>query len=408
MAQKTLIDKWIPILKVGTFFDSSGKKHTFDEKKLDLIAQKYADSEHEAPAVIGHPKTNSPAWGWVEGFKRVGTELVFKLSQVAPEFEQWVKDGRYKKRSISLYPDLTPRHIGFLGGQPPAVPGLADAFSTPPDENLITFDFGEKHFVVENIFSRLRDWFIEKEGIETADRIINQFDLKVLTQPEPEPETPLPAFSHQKTDTSAKEKKKMNLKDTLKAAFSKAVDDTPEDQLPGIVTPPTATGKKPVSFSQSDIEAAKAEGEKEAKEKADADFAQEKKDNREKELKTEIANFCEAQAKAGKIIPAWIKAGLQEFMLSLVEDTTEIEFAEGEKKTSRLDWFKNFMAGLPKTVTFSELAKRDGQVSDDPGERLTHFAEQLQKDENITFNEAFEKVQIQHPGLTQEYIATIQ
>jgi hypothetical protein len=405
---KSLIEKWIPILKVGTFFDSSGQKHVFTEEKLDLIAQKYAQSEHEAPAVIGHPETNSPAWGWVDKFKRIGEILFFKLSQAAPDFEQWVRDGRYKKRSISLYPDLTPRHVGWLGAQPPAVPGLADAFTSPPGDSLITFDFGEKHFTVKNILSNLRDWLIEKEGIETADRIVSQFDLQFLGQPEPELDQIAPAFNQQKIDNSNMEKTKMHktLGEKIKAAFTKSVDNIPSEDFEEIMLP--GPNSSPASFSQADLDAAKAAGEKEAKEKADAEFAQKNKDILTANLKKEIADFCEAQAEEGKIIPAWTKAGLREFMLSLVEDDTQIEFAEGEEKISRLVWFKNFMSELPKVVDFKEVAERGDTLPDDAGGKLTAFAEQLQKDEGISFYEAFDKVQRQHPALTQEYINTLE
>jgi len=43
------------------------------------------------------------------------------------EFEDMVKQGLFKKRSIRLAPDGTRLlHVGFLGAVPPAVEGLAD------------------------------------------------------------------------------------------------------------------------------------------------------------------------------------------------------------------------------------------------------------------------------------------
>ena len=118
---------WIDIFKTGTHTDSKGRTNAFTHDDLDGIVASYSAGEHEAPVVIGHPKDDSPAWGWVEGLRRTGDILQGKLRELAPEFVEWVKEGRYKKRSISLYPDNTLRHVGFLGAMPPAVKGLTDA-----------------------------------------------------------------------------------------------------------------------------------------------------------------------------------------------------------------------------------------------------------------------------------------
>jgi hypothetical protein len=50
--------------------------------------------------------------------------LLAKLRDLAPEFVEWVRKGLYRKCSISLYPDMRLRHVGFLGAAAPAVKGL--------------------------------------------------------------------------------------------------------------------------------------------------------------------------------------------------------------------------------------------------------------------------------------------
>jgi hypothetical protein len=90
------------------------------------MAETYNPESHHAPIVVGHPKDNDPAFGWIKALKVDGSTLLALPEQVAPEFAELVKAGRYKKRSISLYPDGTLRHVGFLGAQPPAVKGLKD------------------------------------------------------------------------------------------------------------------------------------------------------------------------------------------------------------------------------------------------------------------------------------------
>lgn len=118
--------QWIEIFKTGTHTDGHGRTKTYTEADLDRIVRTYDPNMHEAPIVIGHPKDNAPAYGWVGGLKRVGQVLLFKARQVIPEFAEMVRSGLFKKRSISLYPGGSLRHIGFLGALPPAVKGLRD------------------------------------------------------------------------------------------------------------------------------------------------------------------------------------------------------------------------------------------------------------------------------------------
>lgn len=133
------MNKWFAIFKTGRHTDSSGNEKEWTENDLDKIAETYNPQNHEAPIVIGHPKTNSPAFGWVEKLKRVGDTLYALPKQLANEFAELVNKGLFKKRSISLYPDGTLRHVGFLGAQPPAVKGLPD----------VEFNEGEQLSVIE-------------------------------------------------------------------------------------------------------------------------------------------------------------------------------------------------------------------------------------------------------------------
>lgn len=123
-------NKWDEIFRAGNHTDSQGRVRSWSEADLDRIVQSYDPAKHEAPIVVGHPKDNAPAFGWVSALKREGKALLAQYSQVAAEFVEAVRDGRYKKRSISIYPDGTLRHVGWLGAQPPAIKGLPDfAFS---------------------------------------------------------------------------------------------------------------------------------------------------------------------------------------------------------------------------------------------------------------------------------------
>lgn len=130
------------IFRTGTHTSLNGQSKNFSDSDLDTIASSYNPSEHEAPIVIGHPETNAPAYGWIEKLKRVGDRLVAFPKQVSNEFSELVKSGAFKKRSISITPDLKLNHVGFLGAAAPAVKGLKDVeFAENPDEqNFASFE----------------------------------------------------------------------------------------------------------------------------------------------------------------------------------------------------------------------------------------------------------------------------
>jgi len=133
----------IEIFKSGTHTDSSGNTREWTDKDLEEIASLYDPAKHEAPIVIGHPEHDSPAYGWVESLKVEGGRLLAKVKDVADEFKDWVGRSLYKKISIALYPDLSLRHVGFLGAMPPAVKGLVNAHFQEKGGITIYSDFEE-------------------------------------------------------------------------------------------------------------------------------------------------------------------------------------------------------------------------------------------------------------------------
>ena len=131
------------IFRTGKHTANNGNTKTYTEQDLDKIAESYNPKESEAPIVVGHPKDNSPAYGWIESIKRVGDRLVAKAKDIVPEFTEALKKGLYKKRSISLTPDGKLRHVGFLGAALPAVKGLADIKFNEEDQTTYEMDFSE-------------------------------------------------------------------------------------------------------------------------------------------------------------------------------------------------------------------------------------------------------------------------
>lgn len=127
----------IEIFRAGQHVADTGNTLHFSAQDIHDIADTYSPKVREAPLVIGHPTTDMPAQGWVKGLSATDDgRLLMASRQVAPDFAQMVKEGRYKKRSASFYPPNHPsnpapgkwylRHVGWLGAHQPAIAGLKD------------------------------------------------------------------------------------------------------------------------------------------------------------------------------------------------------------------------------------------------------------------------------------------
>lgn len=130
----TILNKPFEICRPGTFVDASGRQVELSETALREMATCYNPKLRRAALVIGHPKMDDPAFGWVKELDYRDGALVALGEQVDKDFASAVQDGRYANRSASFYtPDgpnnPTPgrfylKHVGFLGARQPAVDGL--------------------------------------------------------------------------------------------------------------------------------------------------------------------------------------------------------------------------------------------------------------------------------------------
>jgi hypothetical protein len=129
--------QWVDGTPVGKHVDSDGDEVVIDAAFLEAVVANFEKTKnlHQPPAVIGHPKSNAPAYGYIAALRVNNGRLERQFGEVNPEFEAIVKSGAYKKRSDAFYLDtktapggLVPalRHVGFLGAQPPAIKGIAD------------------------------------------------------------------------------------------------------------------------------------------------------------------------------------------------------------------------------------------------------------------------------------------
>lgn len=343
------LDDWIEVFRTGTHTDSAGNTRDWKEDDLKKISENYNPGENEAPIVIGHPADSAPAYGWVEKIKTEGDILLAKFKDVIPEFADMVEKGMFKKRSISLSPDLDLRHIGFLGAMPPAVKGLADLSFN--DNDAIVFEFAETSpwtwESIARIFRRLREYIIEKDSKETADVIIPDWDVDSIRD--------------EATKTEEKESDVMKFSEFLEAfKFWKKLETDPG----GDMLIPSA-GKDQKTFTEADIEAAKKTGADAEREKAETEFAEKDRTAKREARTKEISDFCGMLVKEGKIPPSWVDSGLMEF-IGRLDSETEIAFSTHGDKKSPAIWFKSFLEGFEKSSIFQELATKEkaGQGSD--------------------------------------------
>ena len=390
--------KIIEVFRAGKQTSSSGSVKTWTKSDLDTIVKKYNEGSHEAPLVIGHPKTDDPAFGWVKSLKRKGNVLFAELDQVIEEFQEMFNKGMYKKRSIALYNDMTLKHVGFLGAMPPAVKGLAD-FKFSEDEEALCFEIspseGSDEFAsfetswgfqdVGRMARNLREYFIGKGETEAADKITPNHLVKGLEdfKPSPKPENqPLePSFNEQPNGEDTMELKDALLKiktlETQNAEFSEK-NKTLESDL--------VLANEKVASSEKEFS--------EFKEKLNRD---------------EVASFCESLIKSGKLASA-DKELTMTSLLSLQNSEQKFEFGEGENKTekSAFEAMKDKLSSVKPSVEFQEFANKDdapegtvmGQDEfsdfenvDEKGLELDRKVKKVQAEKGIEYSEALEIVE---------------
>lgn len=350
-----VLTDWIAIFKTGRHTDSAGNTRDWTEEDLDRIVESYDPARgHEAPVVIGHPEANAPAYGWVERLKRVGNLLFYRERDPQPEFTDMRKRGMFKKRSISLYPDGTLRHVGWLGAQPPAVKGLPDfAFG---DEGGMTIEFQE----------------------------------------------------------TGKEETEMNFWERLKEKLSKAGVSFKElfgsDEPPVLYTEADVRAKAEAAAAEA-LRAKEQEFSETARKKEE-DLKRREDALRQKEAearKAGIAAFCEDLKKKGILTPAMERLGMgvTAFMQSVASIEQTVEFGEGDGKGRQtpLEFMQAFLGALPKSVEFGEVEGRGTEAkTGSAGEKLDALTtEKMKANKELKYAQAFAEVQKEHPALAAEY-----
>ncbi len=303
---------------------------------LATIASGYDPTKHEAPHVIGHPATNAPAYGWVRGLRVDGDVLIADTDQFDSAFADCVNASRWKKRSASfLRPDApdnpTPgqyylNHVGWLGGMTPAVKGLRDVQLAAADQ-LVEFATDRRWAFrdVGDMFRRLRDFFIERDGTEVADQVLPNWQINALleaAQPDAETFSSIPGL-----------------------AFAAAAVQEPPMSDPNKTVDLAAQQRDLDQRAQSLVEREQAIADREIKARRDDAVA----------FASQLAS-----KEVGKLLPAEVPA-VVELLLILPEDKTlSFAAADGSATTAKpADAFRQFLTNLGQRIDYREKSQRE-------------------------------------------------
>lgn len=358
--------KRFEIFRAGRHTSASGVSRDYTADELRAAAAAYNREVHEAPLVVGHPKDNAPAYGWVAGLsfneKTLGLEV--DPDQLDPAFVELVASGRFKKRSASFYLPESPsnptpgvlslRHVGFLGAQPPAVKGLREVAFGDSEEGVVEFaDAGMVASLMARVARNFREWIISSKSIEDADKVIPDYLIGSLEEAARAESQPAPAMAYHEEDP-------MNIAE-LQAQVA-------------TLTAENATLKAQVSKVANFAEADATLKTREA-----AVAAAEAKITR-----AAVEARVDAIVKAGRLLPKH-KQHTVEFAMSLVDGEAVIEFGEGDKakKVTQREAYLLQLEGAAKVVEFGELAAHD----DGPAPEKT-VAEARQKVANQVYGKA--------------------
>ncbi|MBL1321521.1 MAG: hypothetical protein COA63_010750 [Methylophaga sp.] len=337
------LDDWFTAFQGGSQVDSKGNKKAWTEADLDQIVtntQKRIDKNiySGAPMVIGHPKADAPAYGWIGDIKRVGKTVAVKGSNLQDAFATGVKEGLWPNRSVSIGKDSSGyylRHLGFLGAVPPAIEGMDSIYSASDDEHFDYSVDARTPGMLSRMMRRLREFLIDKYDVETADQVLPDYQINELSD-----------------------------------IATQLREDNPDQLTPTFTQAPTGDDPMP-EFSQKQMDEAVAKAVAKATEAANtasqADFAQKEqaaatllKAETDKRLAVEFSADISTFIDDGKVLPAQAE-GMANFMLQLSDaDDASFEFSAGEGdkketiKKSPLKWFQDFMASQGKQIDLEE------------------------------------------------------
>lgn len=352
--------KSLHIFKPGRQTAMSGVTLEFSESDLAASARAYDPAKHEAPIVVGHPKHDAPAYGWVKSLATGDDGLSAEPHQVDADFAELVTAGRYKKISASFYLPDAPnnpvpgvyylRHIGFLGAQPPAVKGLKQAEFADVEDGVVEFgDWGME--TNASLWRRLREWLLAKFDQETADQVVPDWQIESIREAARQDDMPRAAFAD------------------------------PELPAPAGASPAKTKLKEENHVTLEQKAALEAENAQ-LKQKLAAAEAEKKTAAAAKRHGEHLA-YAEQLIGEGKLAPKH-KAGVVAFF-DFADGEAALEFGEGDAKQPLATAFKSFLGDMPKVVEFGETATK-GKSGKGGDANVAEFAEKSTDPERLNLH----------------------
>ncbi|MGY9046315.1 MAG: hypothetical protein ACKVKF_04400 [Rhodobacterales bacterium] len=375
MPQQTPATARIEVFRPGTFTPMGGGALTYSAADLAAIADVYDFETAPAPIVVGHPATDAPAFGWITGFDFDATDgrLFATLGEIEPKFSDAVRAGRYKKVSMSFFrPDQEnnpvpgtwyPKHVGFLGGAAPAVSGLKNVKFSASTTEAATFtaDFGERGFQeTASLLRSLRDFIIDKFGMEDADKALPTYSLEWLDDME---------LDRNRTSFSAPPKPK--------TPPVPAIDPEEDPAVPPKPNADFAAREADLSTRDAALKA------------------------REAKLRhTDNVSFADSLVADGKLLPA-SKDKVVAILDTLPSDAS-VAFSEGGEKLSPADAIRQVLSEQPKAVSFGRQ-----DLGGDPRSSTASFASDGKEvdGEQLELHAKAAAYQLAHPGTA--YLAAV-
>jgi len=324
----TLDNQWIEVFSVPR----GGKTGGWSAEEVRAMAEAYDPAKHESPLTVGHPRNDAPAYGWTKALRARETSegLVLEAMphQVEPQFEELLQTGRFKTRSIAIYPPEespvpgTPylRHIGWLGAAAPAVKGLKPV------------QFGDAEYIEFAVNQKGETMDEKKDGQLTHEEVgvLKQFAerVKAFFGGEPKKDSFSEADVHQRVSdavTAAETK--------FTAAMEKLRNEFTEQH-------------KAVETKQAELNAGEAKGK--------------------------VTAFIEKLAAAGKWVPAFSKTYGLDRVLQRLAGVPDVKLTFTEKKDGNdvevesTDYAAlcRFFNELPQIVPLEEIVGRQKEMAD--------------------------------------------
>jgi len=370
---------WMPILRTGTFTDKNDQTVTIDEAALDKVIAA-TDLSKEPQLVVEHPRFDDIGFGTIDKLKRVGGYLFALPKTVQEKFKNAVNSGKLPGRSVTLgRNNFSLNNISFLPPDiPPAVSGLgAYSFEAKAKDKAEVLEMQlvlpgvESHFadletsnfefatyevsaypfrLLKDVMGNLRDFFIDKFNLETADKVLPKYQIDSLGN---RPRVFIPDEPKATNEFS----KNINNGDNKMFDISKIdltkVDPNIRTALEGLAEENKTLTK---NLADKDVELQAATSKLTVAET--------------ETLRNEILQFCAGDDVKLKIMPA-VKDKVVNFLMAQKEKGV-IEFSAANNTTVKMDAFdfgKELVKMLPDVIELSELATK-GEAGEDKSEAI--------------------------------------